>query len=142
MEKHKYIHRKEEPGANFCWVVQLECTPTKHLKIFSDSRYGGKESALEKAIQYRDKIIRKEGLILVENRRVHNNRKSTNTTGVNGVSKSSGFYHAYIHESPYKRKAAKFSISKYGEDLAYKRAVMWRKGMELVVYGQSRIADL
>jgi len=141
MAKLKYIHRKEEFKVGLYWLVIIDIAPKKYVKTFSDSNYGSKEAALEKAIQFRDKIVQKEGLILVEDRQVHNNKKSTNTSGVNGVSKSTGIYYAYIQVSPYKRKCRKFSIAKYGEEVAFRKAVAWRKGMELIVYGHSRIKD-
>ena len=141
MAKLKYIHRKEGFKIGYYWIVSIDIAPNKYIKTFSDAKYGGKEIALEEAIQYRDKIIQQDGLILIEGRVVHNNKKSTNTSGVNGVSKSSGNYYAYIYESPYKRKIRKFSIAKYGEEIAFRKAVAWRKGMELIVYGHSRIKD-
>ena len=59
---------------------------------------------MEKAIQYRDKIIKKDRLMHVEDRRVHNNKKTTNTSVVNGVSRRSGNFFMYIEVSSYKRK--------------------------------------
>lgn len=141
MAKIKYIHRKEEFRGGKFWYVSIDIAPHKYVKTFSDANYGTKDDALQAAIEYRDTIMEDIGLLLVEDRKIYNNIKTTNSSGVNGVSKSGNYYHAYIQITPYQRKAAKFSISKYGEDLAFKRAVMWRKGMELVVYGQSKIAD-
>ncbi len=135
----KYIYRREIPGEAYSWLVSLLCSPNHDRQSFSDSKHGGKEGALAKAIEYRDRVIKDAGLVLVEDRKIYNNKKTTNSTGVNGVCCSSGYYHAYIYPEPWKRKAKKFSISKWGEELAFQKAVAWRKGMELIIYGQSRI---
>ena len=123
------------------WLVSIECAESKHRPMFPDSKYGGKEESFAKAIEYRDKMIEEEGLIFVEDRKVFNNIKSNNTSGINGVSRNCGHYHAQISVKPRQKKFKKFSINKWGEEVAFKKAVAWRKGMELVVYGHSRIKD-
>jgi len=46
-----------------------------------------------------------------------------------------------MQESFYKKKVRKFSIAKYGEEIASRKAVAWRKVMELKINGHSRIKD-
>jgi hypothetical protein len=106
------IHRKEGFRVGNFWYVSIDIVPCKYVKTFSDPNCGSKEAALGEgskeaalgeAIEYQDNTIRKEGLILVENRRVHNNRKSTNKSGIKGVSRNHGDFYAYIQVDPYIR---------------------------------------
>ncbi|VAW66434.1 hypothetical protein MNBD_GAMMA11-3458 [hydrothermal vent metagenome] len=113
--------------------TQGEAQPVSYNRkshFFSQSKYGSAKKALDAAVKYRDSRLKKgNGLRLL---RAHSNKgkpyKSTitNTSGVIGVT-------LYISDTGYssynatftlgnKRQQTSFSISKYGECEAFKRA--------------------
>ncbi len=98
--------------------------------FFSQTRYGSSKKALEAAIKYRDKRLKEgNGLRLLES---HSNKgkpyKSTitNTSGAIGITlfvSDTGYssYNATFTLGE-KRQQTSFSIAKYGECEAFKRA--------------------
>ena len=67
--------------------------------------------------------------------------KTTNNTGINGVSISAGSCHAIISNNRGKKLTCKFSINKYGEDEALRLATKWRRERELEIYGDTQISE-
>ena len=135
-KSNRYILRREN-NSTHGWEVRIRRTKGNVLELFSDSMYGGKNKALQKAKKFRDlvlkkipKLSRKEivnlpkknnleegvGISLVKQKSVRNNKTYTHL-----------FYQAYWSPATGVHKSRKFSIAKYGKQLAYKLAVAARK---------------
>ncbi|MDP1676256.1 MAG: AP2 domain-containing protein [Bacteroidota bacterium] len=135
-KSNRYILRRENNSTRG-WEVRIRRTKGNVLELFSDSMYGGKNKALQKAKKFRDlvlkkipKLNRKEivnlpkknnleegvGISLVRQKSVRNNKSYTHL-----------FYQAYWSPAKGVHKSRKFSISKYGKQLAYKLAAVARK---------------
>lgn len=128
-----YITRTETTSTTGYWRVSMDANGTRHRKTFSDSRLGGKDSALKEAISWRDTMFarykaRREITPLVQ-------RPPHNTSGVAGVflaganeEQTRGYWVAH---SPKRRgkpqQSRRFSIAKYGFDEAFNKAVRARE---------------
>ena len=135
-KSNQYILRRET-NSTHGWEVRIRRTKGNVLELFSDSMYGGKNKALQKAKKFRDlvlkkipKLNRKEivnlpkknnleegiGISLVRQKNVRNHKSYTYQ-----------FYQAYWSPQKGLHKSRRFSINKYGKQLAYKLAVTARK---------------
>ncbi len=107
-----------------------------YVKHFTDGVYGGKRKALAAAIAYRDHIIAQyPPLTLKEFCSVI---KRNNRSGISGVCRYAPreprqdgelrwYWIATWSPVPGKTKQIKFSVDRYGEEGAFKRAVRARK---------------
>ncbi len=134
-----------DSGSTHGWFVRGYKNGKIYPKLFSDLKCGGKRKALQEARQFRDELYEKLAQIPSKPRgRWIISRNSRNTTGVMGVSRlASRTRHGTIDEcymvtwspSPGVKKAASFSIRKYGEKKAFKLAVAHRRKMLRQIYG-------
>ena len=111
------------------WQVRLQRRGVKYAKFFSDSVHRDPDTALMVARKWRDDLIQE--ISREEQARICRS-SPRNSSGVVGVSKikvqaSNGavyeFWQATWSPQPGVRKAAKFSIKRHGNEVAFKLAV-------------------
>lgn len=121
------------------WWVRVKRGEKKFSRLFSDSKFGGKENALLEARKYRDELEKEHGEI--QNLGYQTSKSSRNKSGLTGVYKGpkitkrqSGKIYIYqnwiatwIDHNTGKRKNKAFGISKYGEAGALKLALKARE---------------
>jgi hypothetical protein len=130
------------------WYVRVCFDRKMHSKFFSDASNGGKEKALKKAVKYRNDLEKQLGKPRTDRIVVVSN--SRNTTGVIGVQRtvkvppksknpddpSGAVYEVTWSPEPNVLRKTSFSIEKYGEEGAFRKAVELRQQMEKKVYGR------
>ena len=127
------------------WQVRVYRHGKTYSRLFSDRKYGGKEKAFDAAKAYRQEL-EAEVAAMPEGapRRRLIRRNKNNSTGVVGISRTfkrdrRGIKHEVYAVSwnpePGVARGTSFSIKKYGEDEAFKRAcrLRWEKMRE--IYG-------
>ncbi|MFB6229544.1 MAG: AP2 domain-containing protein [Salinibacter sp.] len=89
MEKKKNLFRIDT-GRTHGWQVRIIRNGERHTKLFSDKKYGGKESAYEKALAHRNEMLEElpdlpdEGPLHTDE--VHERRwEAVTRTGVKGI---------------------------------------------------------
>ena len=140
-----------DSGSTHGYFVRAYHSSKTYSKLFSDRKCGGKESALEQAILYRDELTtelaatpkgpRKRRIVTSDSR---------NKTGELGVSRSTktgpnGTKHECYSVSwrpePKIQKCTSFSIKKYGEEDAFKMAVAHRRKMMREIHNKDSSSD-
>lgn len=114
------------------WQVRLQRNTIRYSKFFSDRQYGNAALAKKAAQQWRDQLL--ETSNLAEQARICRT-SPRNRSGVIGVSKvtvttngaSYQFWQATWSPQPGVRKTIKFSISRYGDQEAFRLAVIARE---------------
>lgn len=129
------------------WYVRVRLKNLTKSKFISDSRHGGKEAALEKAVECRNQLEQELGKPRTDWVIVGNNPR--NTSGVVGVRRASKKYigkdgKVYLNDvyevswnaGREKRGRTSVSIQKHGEAGAFRRACAIRRRKEQQLYGQ------
>lgn len=122
------------PGAGtHGWQVRLQRRGVRYAKYFSDRLCGGGRESLNEALRWRDRVLRQ----LEDEEAIRVCRRSPrNRSGVVGVSKvrvvaANGstyeFWQATWSPTVGKRRSMKFSVMRYGEEDAFRRAVEARR---------------
>lgn len=135
---HKGISRVDYLKRNsHGWYVRVPWKGEVHARFFSDSVHGGRDSALAKAIRYRNRIEKEIGkprsdrIVMISHPR--------NETGVLGVHKilkqGAPVYEVTWSPEPNLVKRTSVSIFKYGEEKAFKMACRIRREKEKEVFG-------
>jgi len=106
------------------WYVRVRKRGLKFEKLFSDLKHGSKDWALMKAVVYLDLCIDK----------IEKHKIDTNTAKIRRAKKFSRGYEYDVFEvswtpEPKKRKKKAFSVKKFGEDKALKKAESWAKAV-------------
>jgi hypothetical protein len=111
------------------WLVRLQRNGRAYARFFADNRYGDQSTALHAAREYRDRLVSE---LPAPCRRIQAERITLrNSSGVVGVCRvvredSNGaryeFWQATWSPAPGRRKTAKFSIRRYGDDGAFELA--------------------
>lgn len=126
-----------ETSSTLGWYVRVYRNKRTYSKFFSDTKFGGKEKALEMALfekEELDKMINKIPKKPTKRRVVTKDKR--NTTGVLGVSRTSKkasngkSYDCYTvswRPEPKVQKSTSFSIKKYGEEKALEMAIQLRR---------------
>jgi len=134
----------DEKFRTHAWRVSLRRHHVRHVKNFADKKCGGKRRALRLARAYRDELLRDNPPITRQE--YSGIRRRNNQTGVVGVCRYSKPYtlkdgtvrDAWYWEAIWPTTRgdsafARFSVSKYGEKGAFKRACAARiRGFKLV----------
>lgn len=118
------------------WVVRFRRNRKTYVGHFADSHHAGKRAALKAAKTWRDERLREAEPMT--SKAFHSFIRKNNTSGVTGVfcvklikTRRNGTrteHWAWIAHSPTKpTRARSFSISKYGEQVAFRHAVAARK---------------
>ncbi|MDR1528453.1 MAG: hypothetical protein LBS22_02600 [Puniceicoccales bacterium] len=127
------------------WLVRGYKNGNRYSKLFSDGKLGGKEEALKRAKVFRNDLRARLSAIPTKDRcqKIVSCDKR-NRTGVLGISKlckngkgnkELGFFSVTWRPKIGKQKCTSFSISKYGEKTAFKKAVALRYEKLCEAYG-------
>ncbi len=101
------------------WQVRIKRHNEQHTKYFSDKRFGGRESALETAVEYRDELLEELPEPLDPVRRSALARSKTGVVGLNFCYKDdgSGKLKPYVQiswiDGDDRRRSAAFSANKW-----------------------------
>ncbi len=145
---HKGISRIDCPERKTVgWYVRVRLGNVTKSKFISDKAHGGKESALERAVECRNQLEQELGkprtdwVVVGENPR--------NKSGIVGVrravkkykGKDGKIYLNEVYEVSWnagreKRGRTSVSITKYGEAAAFRRACAIRRQKEQLMYGK------
>ena len=126
-----------ETSSTLGWYVRVYRNKKTYSKFLSDTKYGGKDKALEMALFEKEELSKMISKIPKKptKRRVVTKDKR-NTTGVLGVSRTSKkasngkSYDCYTvswRPEPKVQKSTSFSIKKYGEEKALEMAIQLRR---------------
>jgi len=138
---HRNIQRIDnESNRTHAWLVVVQRRGKIYSKMFSDGRHGGKRKALQAAVAYRDKLIQRHPPL--SKKAFVSILKKNNRSGVPGVcriesitplrdgSESCRVYWVASWAISYKRnRQIKYSVDRYGEEGAFKRACATRRRM-------------
>lgn len=96
----------------------------KFSKLFSDSKYGGRDNALKAAIVFRAKYIARESATKrpTKSNRLHFKRSKFNLIGVRLLEQKNNLYWASSIMVDGKQKVRMWSIHKWGYEMAYRNA--------------------
>ncbi|MDR1233011.1 MAG: hypothetical protein LBJ75_02000 [Puniceicoccales bacterium] len=127
------------------WLVRGYKNGYRYSKLFSDGKLGGKEEALRKAKVFRNELRSRLSAIPAKPRCQkivsHDKRNQTGVLGVSKLCKSGkgdkklGFFSVTWRPVKGKQKCTSFSISKYGEKIAFTKAVSLRYEKLCEAYG-------
>ena len=146
-----HIHRVDaEVERIHTWRVQIRRRGKTVMRHFPDQSHGGKRAALQEARAFRDKTLKSvnpTSYKLWNDTRLRKN----NTSGVSGVARyaplvqteggwvARPFWQAYWIDAEGKKKSRKFSVDKYGEASAKRRAIAARRAAISERRGQKRL---
>ncbi len=126
------------------WYVRIYKKGKTYSKLYSDNRYGGKDKALAFAQKAR-KIALDTLRSLPENnvRRLvsHDKRNKSGIIGVSRTTKTTAdgdtsiYYQVTWSPEKGKIKNRQWSVRKYGEEGAFKRAKEFRESVMVSIYG-------
>ncbi|MDX1439279.1 MAG: hypothetical protein R3284_05190 [Rubricoccaceae bacterium] len=133
------------------WQVRVYRHGRTYSKLFSDKKSGGKTEAFEQAKAYRKQLEEKIAALpesAPRRRLIHRNKK--NSSGVVGISRTfkrdrrgtkHEVYAVSWNPEPGVARGTSFSIKKYGEDEAFKKAcrLRWQKMKD--IYGDRYNVD-
>jgi hypothetical protein len=145
---HKGISRIDSPQKKMHgWYVRVRLKNVTNSKFISDQKHGGKEAALECAIECRNQLEQELGKPRTDWVIVGNNPR--NRSGVVGVrravkkykGKDGTIYLNEVYEVSWnagreKKGRTSVSIAKYGEAGAFRRACAIRRQKEQLMYGK------
>ena len=101
------------------WQVRIKRQKEQHTKYFSDKRFGGREEALEKAVEYRDELLEELPEPMDPVKRSAEARSKTGVIGLNFCWKDdgSGTPKPYVQlswlEDDDTRRSAAYSVRKW-----------------------------
>jgi hypothetical protein len=144
---YKGISRIDSPQKKMHgWYVRVRLKHVTKSKFISDKKYGGREVALEKAVEWRNQTERELGKPRTDWVIVGNNPR--NNSGVVGVrralkkyvGKDGKVYYNDVYEVSWnagreKRGRTSVSITKHGERAAFRKACAIRRQKEEEMYG-------
>jgi hypothetical protein len=135
---HKGISRVDHLKRNtHGWLVRVAWRGEMHVKFYSDGAHGGKDTALTKAILYRNRLEKQLGKPRTDRTvMVHHQRSDTGVLGVHRVLKEGApVFEVTWSPEPNIVRRTSVSIRKYGEDEAFRRACVIRRRKEREVFG-------
>lgn len=139
----KGISRIDAKGTHG-WYVRIYKNGKTYSKLYSDNKYGGKDRALDFAKKARQIALETLKSIPDDNNRRLVSHDKRNKSGIIGVSKTtktnaSGVKSVYFQVtwSPEKGKIRnrQWSVKKYGEEEAFRRAKEFRENVMNEIYG-------
>lgn len=128
------------------WYVRVRLNKVTKSKFVSDSAHGGKDTALEKAVEWRNQLEKELGkprtdwVIVGDNPRNNSGvvgvrRAVKKYKGKDGTIHLNEVYQVSWHAGREKKGQTSVSIKKYGEKGAFRRACAIRRQKELEMYG-------
>jgi hypothetical protein len=143
--RHKGISRIDSKTTKG-WLVRGYKNGVRYSKLFSDGKFGGPDLSLQKARVFCSELSERLSAIPSKPRSQkivsHDKRNQTGVLGVSRLSKVGkdnkqlGFFSVTWRPSKGKQKCTSFSITKYGEDTAFKKAVSLRYEKLCAAYGR------
>lgn len=128
----------DETNHTHAWRVSLRRYGQRHVRNFPDRRHGGRETALEQALLYRDEFLVEYPPI--SRREVCSVRRSNNRSGITGVCtyakrherrdgsiKENWYWEASWPNERGENVKESFSVNRYGDALARQMAVRARQ---------------
>ena len=145
---HKGVSRIDCPERKTVgWYVRVRLGNVTKSKFISDSKHGGKEAALVKAVECRNRLEQELGkprtdwVVVGENPRnksgvVGVRRAVKKYTGKDGTVYENEVYEVSWNAGREKKGRTSVSIKKYGEAAAFRRACAIRRQKEQLMYGK------
>jgi hypothetical protein len=145
---HKGISRIDCPERKTVgWYVRVRLKNVTKSKFISDSKHGGKEEALKKALECRNQLEKELGkprtdwVIVGENPRNNSGvvgvrRAVKKYIGKDGTTYLNEVYEVSWNAGREKKGRTSVSIKKYGEGAAFRRACAIRRQKEELMYGK------
>jgi len=145
---HRGVSRIDSPAKKMHgWYVRVRFSKQSKAKFIPDKSYGGKEAALEKAVEWRDGFERELGRPRTDHQVVGDSPR--NPAGVVGVrravrkyrGKGGTVYHNEVYEVTWhagreRRGRTCVSIRRHGELGAFRKACAIRREKERQMYGE------
>ena len=117
------------------WYARVTHRGRTFSKYFADGAHGGKATAMQKALKWRNTKEREVGKPRTE--RVVANVSARSRTGVSGVFRMRNLYVVAWSPKPGRLEREFVSIRKYGKEKALEKAIALRKKRERAVYGSA-----
>lgn len=145
---HKGISRIDCPERKTVgWYVRVRLSKVTKSKFISDSKHGGKEEGLKKAVECRNQLEKELGkprtdwVIVGENPRNNSGvvgvrRATKKYVGKDGKEHFNEVYEVSWNAGREKKGRTSVSIKKYGEAGAFRRACAIRRQKEKLMYGK------
>jgi hypothetical protein len=149
---HKGVSRIDCPERKTVgWYVRVRLGNVTKSKFISDSKHGGKENGLLKAVECRNQLERELGkprtdwVVVGENPRnksgiVGVRRAVKKYTGKDGTIYLNEVYEVSWNAGREKKGRTSVSIKKYGEASAFRRACAIRRQKEQQLYGKAVVS--
>ena len=129
-EKHKGISRiEQDTKSTYGWYARVRFKGNTFSKLFSDKICGGKHSCLLLAIEWRNKIEKKLGIIRTDKHMVTLSSSGTGVVGVR-LNVKKNHYHVTCVNAQGKQFKTSVSIAKYGKKEAFLKACAIRREKE------------
>jgi hypothetical protein len=149
---HKGVSRIDCPERKTVgWYVRVRLGNVTKSKFISDSKHGGKEAGLLKAVECRNRLEQELGkprtdwVVVGENPRnksgiVGVRRAVKKYTGKDGTVYLNEVYEVSWNAGREKKGRTSVSIKKYGEAAAFRRACAIRRQKERLLYGKAVVS--
>jgi hypothetical protein len=140
----KGISRIDAKGTHG-WYVRIYKSGKTYSKLYSDNKYGGTERALKFAKKAREMALETLKNVPDSNSRRLVSHDKRNKSGIIGVSRTtktnvagevSLYYQVTWSPEKGKIKNRQWSVKKYGEEEAFRRAKEFRESVMQEIYGQ------
>lgn len=141
---HKGITRIDTKGTHG-WYVRVKKNGKSYTKLFSDSKYNGREHALKcakKAHALAKETMQTPAYAPTRRLVTTDKRNKSGMIGVNKTSKtnakgeSTEYYQVTWSPLPGKIKNRQWSVRKYGRDEAFRLAKKFREEIMISIYGE------
>jgi len=134
--KTKGILRIDDPGKHGVgWYARVTYMGQTFAKYFADLSHGGTRKAHEKAVQWRDETEKAIGKPRTD--RMFAAAGARSETGILGVYEQNGKYVAAWTPKRGQTRRKFFSINKYGEQEALRKAINYRRAREREMFGRA-----
>jgi hypothetical protein len=149
---HKGVSRIDCPERKTVgWYVRVRLGNVTKAKFISDSKHGGKDAGLLKAVECRNRLEQELGkprtdwVVVGENPRnksgvVGVRRAVKKYTGKDGTIYLNEVYEVSWNAGREKKGRTSVSIKKYGEAAAFRRACAIRRQKERLLYGKAVVS--
>jgi hypothetical protein len=131
------IRRVNRAITAWCWTFEFTRRGTLYTKHFFDGSHGGSKKALSAAIAWRDKKLAEIDILTI--REFCQQKRSNNTSGVPGVHflrsarQPLGLWQAKVTLRGGRKVHRSFSVLRFGEREAFRRAVAARAQLLLLI---------
>lgn len=140
----KGISRIDSKGTHG-WYVRIYKNGRTYSKLYSDSKYGGTDKALNFAKKARQVALETLSSVPDNNQRrlvTHDKRNKSGIIGVSRTTKTNAngdvsmYYQVTWSPSKGKIKNRQWSVRKFGEEEAFRRAKEFRESVMQDIYGE------